>query len=54
MAAPTYSEIPTLLADSKPVANEVRNANFPIATDLHIIGGKLVFFAGQLDKFSSV
>jgi hypothetical protein len=21
---------------------------------LHIIGGKLVFFAGQLDKFSSV
>jgi hypothetical protein len=41
-------EIPTLLADSKPVANEVRNANFNTATDLHIIGGKLVFFAEQV------
>jgi hypothetical protein len=48
IAAPTYPEIPTLLADSKLVANDVRNANFNTATDLHVIGGKLVFFAGQV------
>ncbi len=48
MAAPMYREISTLLADSKPVADEVRNANFNPATDLHVIGGELVFFAGQV------
>jgi hypothetical protein len=48
MAVPTYPEIPTLLADSKIVADKVRYANFNTATDLHIIGSKLVFFAGQV------
>jgi hypothetical protein len=43
---PTFPEIPTLLTDSKLVADEVRNADFNTATDLDIIGGKLVFFAG--------
>ncbi|EFX63768.1 hypothetical protein DAPPUDRAFT_267715 [Daphnia pulex] len=42
---PSFPEIPTLLADSKPVANEGRNANFNTATDLQIIEGKLLLLA---------
>ncbi|EFX63767.1 hypothetical protein DAPPUDRAFT_334999 [Daphnia pulex] len=48
MATPTYPEIPTFFAYSKLVAYAVSNANFNTTTNLHIIGGKLVFFTGQV------